>query len=392
MAQAVFYILATSLHRVGFRIVGGGRGWRLIGAQLAQDGAHLVGFHALLLRAQPLALVRAGDRRRCSAQVFTQVIEVDQIIRLCPKPLLDLLNYPRRAIAHTVQLGTFPTTDSDHAVDEQLSGYLRTTERRGIPTTDLVRRAHQAQARFSPTQLPPLAPISRRVGTICPRANTYNRHEAPVQLTNQLLHASRWQPLQHHLLLLDRSCLLLGDRLRRADRHLDAVMFFHLLRHFPQRHVRPKIGDRSLQAQRITATTDPRRSAKRSPLPSIPFIDLFAYLDLPEPRVPVDVFFTLRATPVRPSLSLWTLRCLRSAQPCSALRPNCRNSWITCSSASSALTISPSAFSTIASMASNRARNSGYSRNRSSKVRSSPTPAPLFSSMCSILLRAAFIP
>src|SRR6266496_2343098 len=186
--------------------------------------------------------------------------------------------------------------------------------------------------------------------------------------------------------------MLLGDRLRRADRHFDAVVFFHLLRHFPKRHVRPKVGDRSLQAQRITATADPGSCAERSPLPSTSFIDLFCYLDLPEPRVPVDVFFTLRATPVRPSLSLWTLRCLRSAQPCSALRPNCRNSVITCSSASSALTISPSAFSTIASIASNRARNSGYSRNRSSKVRSSPTPAPVSFPMRAFLLRAGFIP
>src|SRR6266496_6680566 len=136
MVQAVFYILTTSLHRVGLRVVGGGRRRRLIGAQLAQDRAHLVGFHSLLLGAQPLALVRASQRRRRPAQVFAQVIEVDQIVGHRPKPLLDLLNYPRRAISHTVQLGALSTTGSDHAVDEQLSGCLWSTEGRRIPTAD----------------------------------------------------------------------------------------------------------------------------------------------------------------------------------------------------------------------------------------------------------------
>ena len=80
---------------------------------------------------------------------------------------------------------------------------------------------------------------------------------------------------------------------RRAHRHFDAVMFFYFLRHFPKRHVRPKVGHRSLQPQRIAATANPGSFAKWSPLPSLSFIDLFRYFDLPESRVPVDVFFTL---------------------------------------------------------------------------------------------------
>jgi hypothetical protein len=141
--------------------------------------SYVVGLHSLLLGAQPLALVRARHHLGRSAQVFAQVVKVDQIVRLGSQSLLDLLSNPGRAVTHAVQLAPLAAPSSDQAINEQLPGLCWTTHRGRVPTIHLVRRPHQTQARLPPTQLPPLAPISR-CRLICPRRNTYNRQHAAI--------------------------------------------------------------------------------------------------------------------------------------------------------------------------------------------------------------------
>ena len=82
-----------------------------------QDGVETPAFERLLLRLHPCAARRrvGRDRRRGGAQVFADVIEINQVAALIAELLLDLADDPGRAVADRVNPGVRPEAGANRA-------------------------------------------------------------------------------------------------------------------------------------------------------------------------------------------------------------------------------------------------------------------------------------
>src|SRR5271157_3445162 len=159
-----------------------------------QNGVETPAFERLLLRLHPGAARGwvGRDRRRGGAQVFADVIEINQVAALIAELLLDLADDPGRAVADRVNPGVRPEAGANRAGKQLAPGLFDPAldrariNRRAVPL-----RVRQRQLRLPPGQRFALALV------LLLAARLDDRNHAAVRLDDdRLAKARRFRKLQ----------------------------------------------------------------------------------------------------------------------------------------------------------------------------------------------------
>jgi len=180
-------------------------------------------------------------------QIFTHMIEIDQIAALRAKLFFDLGDDPGRAIADGVNMGVGAEA-SPHRAGQQLRsrGFDAPADRAGIDRRGAAFGVRQAQLGFAPQQRLALALVP------LPRVAFHDRDHAAIGLRDNLLVKTRglrkflrrmagFGGFKHRLRMTER------DPLDRALADRNAVVLLQLERHLRKRAIGGKVGDRALQ-------------------------------------------------------------------------------------------------------------------------------------------------
>ena len=100
--------------------------------QGAQDAGHFVFQQAALLPLPPSLRVLGFEDQRRGGQIFTDMLEVQQVVPLRPEVLLELGHDPRRAIAHAVNADAFAQPGGLRRGPPQPGSRFRTAQGRPI--------------------------------------------------------------------------------------------------------------------------------------------------------------------------------------------------------------------------------------------------------------------
>lgn len=230
--------------------------WRLkMLVQFLQDFIGLVCFESCILLVYPysLLLVRADDGFASSTEVVTCMEEVNQVGALRSKFLLDLIGYPLRTIAHTMNWGVSAKSGLHRAIKEALACSVNAALKRSTKGQCLAAlRVCKTYLCFLPLQRLAFALVGLRWISLD------NRHHATVYLNND----SRFGAPFYGPLPGWRCCLKypFGMALCNAGngaftQHHTIVLndFVHGLR---KGLVSTKVGDYALQRHRAATIAD----------------------------------------------------------------------------------------------------------------------------------------
>ena len=272
---------------------------------------------------------RDGLRRR--AQIFANMVEIDQIAALSAEPFFDLAHNPRRAVAHRVHARIRPEARPNRAGEQPPPSFLHAA----FFAVPVDRRAaslgvRERNLRLSPRQCFPLALARPR------RIRHHDRDHAPVDLGDDLLVPARFfRKFRRRAGGRENSLRMTqSDPLDRAFADLEAIMLAQFQCDLRKGIVRREIRDRPLQRPRTPARTDLRAENKGAHAVAFaPVLRLQNYA-LAEFRVPAEFFLPWRCIPAWPRTSRSVTSTRSSAQPCNASRPKSRISSTSRSSAS----------------------------------------------------------
>lgn len=262
--------------------------------QLFEHFPNSIPFQALLLPAAP-PLRLCCDRLSSLRQIFAHMIKVDQITAPLTKSFSDLPHYPTSPIPNTMNPTVVARSGPLRAFKQLSASHLDRLQRGLVVLVNRSGSVGQAQARLLPIQLPPFSPV---FWAFCRDFN--DGDQTTIRLGDDLPDASVRQACTGSLHLLDLLGVPVSMLSGSACRHVDQVMLFDFGRRLRKRMIRPEVGKHTLQAERVSTTSDSGSSREGSQefMRAAQSIGLLLSLDQAEAGVPMKLFF-----PYEPDLS-----------------------------------------------------------------------------------------